>query len=103
MKVQPRPSMQSASRIFRRAVRWLFGRSVVQAGAGNDQGSYVGLFQGVIETDAPASPRPLHRPAAKASSGPVPRPGSAVGKLHLEARQAQGNATPGENLTIRFV
>ena len=153
--------MQSAFQIFRRAVRRLLGRSVVQAGAGNDQGSYVGLFQGVIETDAPASPRPLHLPPAKASSrasgflrlevndqkkatgcflffvdgevlsgaiegasdqtgfvddsfrlspgqvwkggGLVPRPVTAVGKLHLEARHAQGHATPGEDLTIRFV
>ena len=164
MKTQPRLSTQSAFQTICHAVRRLLGQPVVQAGIGNDQGSYVGLFQGVIETDAPAapvSPRPPHRLPATAfsrASGflrlevngqkkatgcflffvdgevlsgaiegdsdqtgfvdasfrlspgqarkcgvPVSRPVAAVGKLHLEARHAQGQAAPGENLTIRFV
>lgn len=174
MKNHFHPTTQNTLRAVRNFLRRFLGIGPARERTREDAGSYVGLFQGFIETDALVAPvpppvpdgavsatKPLSRPqarmAARASgflrlevndqkratgcflffvdgkvvSGDIegasegtgfveasfrldtaradasgrsgPRPVSAVGKLHLEARHARGPAAPGEDLTIRFV
>ena len=168
MKTQSHPVAQNALRTTRNFIRRFLGIRPALERVRENAGSYVGLFQGVIETAAPAAPdttvglpkqlsRPQARPSARtsgflrlevndqkkatgcflffvdgkilsgdiegasegtgfveasfrlntdrtaASDRPAPRPVSAVGRLHLEARHARGATAPGEDLTIRFV
>ncbi len=103
-------------------MRRLLGRARTQAEAGVGADSYVGLFRGVIETDAPAASGFVrlevnHRKKAtgcflffvdgEVLSGAIEGASSGTGfvdaSFRLGSGHARGGSAPGEDLTIRFV
>ena len=81
MKTPPRPTATNAFQALHNLLRRFLGGKASPEKIAHDAGSYVGLFQGMIETDAPAAPvlppvpattadgpKPVHRPSMKSAA-----------------------------------
>ncbi len=82
MNNSARPAAHNTLRATRNFIRRILGVGMSREQVREDAGSYVGLFHGVIETDAPAGRISPSMPATAADS-PKP-PGRASGFLRLE-------------------